>query len=76
MKRYVKCPDWALKIVSGLCFSQVKEQLPDNLRYYPLNPQAFICNGQLFAYVQNQMLIEEVNSKGPENLVSDHAEDN
>ena len=59
MNCLVKFPDWGAKMFSHLCFSQVKEQLPENLISlvsYSSNPTSFICNGELFAYTHHSNL--------------------
>jgi hypothetical protein len=64
MKRFSKGPGWAFKIFASLCFSQVKEQLTENLIYHHSNPQSFIYNGQLFAFIHNRSLIADELSTG------------
>ncbi|MEO5890241.1 MAG: hypothetical protein ABIQ31_08310 [Ferruginibacter sp.] len=59
MKNFVNTQDWALKIFTSLCFSQVKEQLPENLIYRCSNPASFICKGNLFALANNRSFLPD-----------------
>ena len=53
MSQLIKCPDWAFKIFASLCYSQVKEQLPENIFFPHTNPPSFVCNGHLYAFTHN-----------------------
>lgn len=59
MKNYNNYPEWAIKLFTNLCFSQVKEQLPENLMRFYSNPPSFIYNGQLFAFTPNESFITD-----------------
>ncbi|MEO6547502.1 MAG: hypothetical protein ABIN94_05860 [Ferruginibacter sp.] len=57
MQQLIKCPDWVFKMFADLCFSQIKEQLLENLVYEHSNPQSFAIDGELFGYIHNRSLI-------------------
>ena len=60
MFHFKKLPHSIVQMFNGLCLSQVKDQLTENLTYFNPNPPSFVCNGHLFAFTNNKsFLIDE-----------------
>lgn len=57
MYRLAKSSDSIIQIFTSLCLSHVKEQLPENLIYFGINPASFICNGHLYSFIHNRSLV-------------------
>ena len=66
MSKFIKSPDGIIQIFNSLCLSQVKEQLIENLSYFAINPDSFICNGHLYTISGNKSFIldESLNQYG------------
>jgi hypothetical protein len=57
MYRLAKSPDSIIQIFTSLCLSQVKEQLPENLMYFGINPVSFIYDSDLYSFIHNKSII-------------------
>jgi hypothetical protein len=57
MNQLIKCPAWAFQLFAGLCFSHVKEQLPENLYYYSVNPPSFMYADELFVFTETASVV-------------------
>ncbi|MEJ7589888.1 MAG: hypothetical protein WKI04_20230 [Ferruginibacter sp.] len=69
MYRLAKSSNNFIDIFITLCLCQVKEQLNENLVYLYTNPPSFTCNGDLFTYMDNELLLlEEANNEDGYNL--------
>ncbi|MCW3092782.1 MAG: hypothetical protein JWP81_3851 [Ferruginibacter sp.] len=59
MQHFIKCPDWVFRMFADLCFSQIKEQLQENVIYQHSNPESFAFENQLFVFIHNRSVILE-----------------
>ena len=57
MSQFNYCPQWAINILTNLCFNHIREQLQENLTTEQSNPQSFMLDGQLFVLVDNSFFL-------------------
>lgn len=57
MSPFNYCPQWALDILTNLCFNHIQEQLQEDLATAQATPKSFILDGQLFVVVDNSFFL-------------------